>query len=114
MKNSNYSKAKVLTLIPIIVLAVTVICMIFASILEVPTNRGVIYTIFAFAGLISIFISPLSCLALSIIGTVFAAKSAREDTAAAIKFCILGIMEILVYVVGAILAIMMFIVGQGV
>jgi len=34
MKNSSYSKAKVLTLIPIFVLAVTVICLVLAAILE--------------------------------------------------------------------------------
>ena len=114
MKNRNYSKAKALTLIPIIVLAVTVVCMVLTAILEVSANRGVLYTIFAFAGLMSLFVSPLPCLVLSIIGTVFAAKAAREGTATARKFLILGIMEILVCVVGAILAIIMFIAGQGV
>lgn len=49
MKNSNHLKAKVLTLIPIAVLAATVICIEFATILETPTNRGGLYTIFAFA-----------------------------------------------------------------
>ncbi len=114
MKNSSYSKAKVLTLIPIIVLALTVICMVFATILEVPTNKGVLYTIFAFTGLMSLFISPFPCLVISIIGTIFAAKAAKEGTGNARIFFILGIMELLVYVAGAILAIIMFIVGQGV
>ena len=114
MKNSNYSKAKVLTLIPIVVLAVTVICMVLAAIFEVSANRGVLYTIFAFAGLMSVFISPLPCLVISIIGTVFAAKATREGAAEARKFCILGIIEILVYIVGVILAVIMFMAGQGV
>ena len=78
MKSSNYSKAKVLTLIPIFVLAATVICMVLATVLEVPTGRGLLYTIFAFAGLMSVFISPLPCLVISIIGTVFSAKAAKE------------------------------------
>ncbi len=114
MKNSNYSKAKALTLIPIIALAVTVICMVLATILEVPTSRGVIYTIFAFAGLISVFISPLPCLVISVIGTIFAAKAVKEGIAESRKFFILGIIEILIYVVGAVLAILMFVAGQGV
>ena len=114
MKSSNYSKAKVLTLIPLIVLAVTVICMVLATILEVPTSRGMLYTIFAFTGLMSVFISSLPCLVISIIGTVFASKATKEGTAEARKFLILGIIEILVYAVGAILAILMFIGGQGV
>ena len=114
MKNSNYSNAKVLTLIPGIILAVTVICMLLADILEVPTSRGAIYSFFVFVGLMSIFLSPLPCLVMSIIGTVFATRAKKEGTAAAQKFFILGIIEILVYVVGAILAIIMFIVGQSV
>lgn len=114
MKNGNYTKAKILTLIPVIVLALTVICMILATILEGPTGRGTIYTIFAFAGLMSIFLSPLPCLVLSIIGTVFAAKATKEGTAGSIRFLILGIAEILVYVAGVIVAVLMFIAGQGV
>ena len=61
MKNSSYSKAKVLTLIPIFVLAVTVICLVLAAILEAPTGRGVLYTIFAFAGLMSMFFCRAWC-----------------------------------------------------
>ena len=70
MKNGNYSKAKVLTLIPVIVFAVTVICMVLATILEGPTGRGAVYTVFAFAGLMSMFLAPLPCLVISVIGTV--------------------------------------------
>ena len=114
MKNGNYTKAKILTLIPVIVLALTVICMILATILEGPTGRGTIYTIFAFAGLMSIFLSPLPCLVLSVIGTVFAAKATKEGTAGSIRFLILGIAEMLVYVAGAIVAVLMIIAGQGV
>ncbi len=114
MKNGNYTKAKILTLIPVIVLALTVICMILATILEGPTGRDTIYTIFAFAGLMSIFLSPLPCLVLSVIGTVFAAKATKEGTAGSIRFLILGIAEILVYVAGAIVAVLMIIAGQGV
>lgn len=51
MKNRNYSNARVLTMIPIIVLVITVICMVLATILEVPTNRGAIYSILAFINL---------------------------------------------------------------
>ena len=114
MKNSSYLKAKVLTLIPVVVFALAGICLILASILEVPTGKGVLYTIFAFAGLMSIFIYPLPCLVMSVIGTVFAAKAVKGGMAKARIFLILGIMEILVCVAGAVLAIVMSIAGQGV
>ena len=115
MKRSNYTKAKVLILIPIIVLAVTVICMVLAAMFEVPSgSRGLLYTIFTFAGLMSMFITPLPCLVISIAGTVFAVKAAKEGASGAWLLFILGIIEILVYVVGVILAVILFVTGQGV
>ena len=114
MKNSSYLKAKILTLIPVIAFALTAICMVLATVLETPTNRGAVYTVFAFAGLMGILLSPLPCLIISIIGTVFAAKAAKEGSAKTPVFLILGIIEILIYIVGAVLAVMMFIAGQGV
>lgn len=113
-ESSSYSKAKVLTLIPVFVLAATVICMVIAAMLEVPTGKGVLYTIFAFAGLIGMLISPFPCLVMSVLGTVFAVKAGKEGIAEARKFLVLGIIEISVYIVGVALAIMMFLVGQGV
>ena len=77
-------------------------------------GRSAIYTVFAFAGLMGILLSPLPCLIISIIGTVFAAKAAKEGSAKTPVFLILGIIEILIYIVGAVLAAMMFIAGQGV
>ncbi len=114
MKNGSYTKAKVLTLIPVAVLAVTVICLVLAGVLEGPTGRGALYTVFAFAGLMSVFLSPLPCLAISVIGTVFASKAVKEGAAGARRFLALGIAEILVCAAGAVLAVVMFIAGQGV
>ena len=114
MKKSSYSYAKLLTLIPVIVLAVTVRCMVLAAILAAPTNNGTLYSIFAFTGLMSMFILPFPCLIISVIGTVFGAKAVKEGTSGAIILLILGIIEILVSVIGALLAIAMIIAGQGV
>ena len=113
-QTDDRTRMKVLTLIPVIVLAVTVICMVLAALLEVPTDRGVLYSILAFVGLMSAFISPVPCLVISVIGTVLAAKAAKEGAAEARIFLVLGITEILVYVMGAVMAIMIFTVVQGV
>ena len=110
----NHKIAKILTLIPVIVFAVTLICMGLAMILEGPTGRGAIYSIFALIGILCIFLAPLPCLALSVIGTVFAAKAIKEGDSRSRKFLLLGIVEIAVYVIGAILVCIMFIAGQGV
>ena len=114
MKNKNYSRARVLTLIPIIVFAVTAICFVLSLMLEVPTNRGVIYSILAFAAVISMFVSPLPCLILSVLGTTFAAKARKEGAPGSLLFLVLGIIEISVYVLGVIIAVLLFIGGQGV
>ncbi|WP_026509060.1 hypothetical protein [Butyrivibrio sp. LC3010] len=114
MKNRNYSNARVLTMIPIIVLVITVICMVLATILEVPTNRGAIYSILAFIGLLNMLIAPFPCLVISIIGTVYSAKATKEGIAQAKKYLILGIIEILVYVIGGALTVLMILGGQSV
>ena len=114
MKNKNYSKAKVLTMIPIIVLAIIVICAVLASILDVPTSKGTLYTIFMIAALVGGFLSPFPCLIVSIFGTVFASKAKKEGVAGAKKYFILGIIEIVVCAVGTFLSIIMYIIGQGV
>ena len=114
MENRNYIKAKVLILIPVAVFVYTVICMVLASILEVPTNRGTLYSIVAFMGLMSMFLSPLPCLVMSIIGTVFAGKASKEGERKAHKFLVIGIIEILPAIACVILAIAMFIGGQSV
>ena len=114
MQNKNHTGARILTLIPVIVFVLTAICLLLANILEVPTGRGVLYSLLALAGVLSMFLSPLPCLVMSIVGTVFAAKAVKEGIVQSRKFLILGIIEILVYVVAVVLAIVMFIAGQGV
>ena len=114
MQNKNHTGARILTLIPVIVFVLTAICLLPANILEVPTGRGVLYSLLALAGVLSMFLSPLPCLVMSIVGTVFAARAVREGIVQSRKYLILGIIEILVYVVAVVLAIVMFIAGQGV
>ena len=114
MNNSNYSKAKVLTLIPIIVLVAAGICMALAAVFGASTDRGALYTVFAFVGLVGLLIAPLPCLVMSVIGTVFASKAKKEGVVEARRFFLLGIVEILAYALGVILAAIMFIGSQGV
>ena len=114
IQNRNYLRARVLTLIPVIVFAVTVICMVLAVILEVPTNRGTVYSALALIALMSIMISPAPCMALSIMGLIFAIKAIKEGTKKGIIFLALGIIEIMVFAASAIFAILLFLAGQSV
>ncbi len=114
MDNKYHKIARILTLIPLIVFAVTVICMIVATVLEVPTARGTVYSFFALIGILNILFSHLPCLLVSVAGTVFAAKSVKQGYAPSRKFLALGIVEILACIVGVILAILMLIGGMSV
>ena len=112
--SNNYSRAKTLILIPVIVFAVTVICMVLAMALGSATDKGTIYSIFAFIGILGLFLSPLPCLVMSVVGVVFALKATREGIVKARGFLAIGIVEILFHVIGVVLAVAMFIGGQGV
>ncbi len=112
--NNNYSKAKTLVLIPIIIFAVTVICMLLAMALGSATGKGAIYSVFAFIGILGLFMTPLPCLVLSIVGTVFAVKATKEGIVKARIFLAIGILQILFHVIGVVLSVAMFIGGQGV
>ena len=115
MDNKNYKKAKTLTLIPVVVFLVAAGCLALSSVLAVPTGQGTLYSILALIGILCIALAPLPCLILAIIGTVSASKAVKEGVGEARKFQILGIAEILVYILGLVLAFAMFIIGgQGV
>ncbi len=110
----NYSRAKVLTLIPIIFFIVTVVCLTLAAILEEPTSGGTLYSIFAIVGLMGLVLSPIPSLVMAIIGVIFAVRAKKEGETKALKFLILGIVEILFSISGVILAFVIVIGGQGV
>lgn len=114
MQNRNYTRARILIWIPIAIFIYTVICMILATVLEAPTNRGTLYSIIAFMGLMSMFLAPLPCLVMTVIGTVFAGKATKEGETKARKYLVIGLLEILVHVACVVVAIMMFIGGQSV
>lgn len=114
MDNMNYHKAKRMVLIPIIIVLVAVVCLVLASILEQPTNRGTLYSILALIAILIIFMSPIPCLVMSVIGTILAIKAVKEGTAQARKYIVIGMIEILAHIVFVILGIAMFIGGQSV
>ncbi len=109
MKNRNYLNAKRLTLIPLVVWAVTIVCSVLSLILEFPTHRGAIYSILAIVSLMSILLSPLPCLMLSVLGMVFAIKARKENIVETKKFFVLSIVEIIISILGVGFMILFFI-----
>lgn len=114
MESSNHFKAKIFTLIPIYIFLITIVCLIIGTILEKPTNRGTIYSFLILIVIINIFLAPLPCFILSILGIIFSIKALTEGIVQSRKFLVLGIFESLGGVLAIILAILMIIGGMSV
>jgi len=105
MQNHTIKK---LLWIPVISVIVIIGSFIIASILEFPTNRGSVYSFLAGIAILGIFLIPIPCLIISIIGTVNSVKNKNE------KYKIIGIAEIIFSVLGILLDIYIFTIGQSV
>ena len=105
MKNKTIKK---LLWIPVIAVIVIIGSFIIASILEFPTNRGAIYSFFAGIALFGIFLIPIPCLIISIIGTVIFVSNKNN------KYKIIGVVEIIFSVLNLLLDIYIFTIGSSV
>ncbi len=105
MQNQTIKK---LLWIPVISIVVIIGSFIIASILEFPTNRGVVYSFFAGIALFGIFLIPILSLIISIIGTVNSVLNQND------KYKIIGIIEIIFSALGVLLEIYIFTIGQSV
>ncbi len=105
MQNQTIKK---LLWIPVISIVVIIGSFIIASILEFPTNRGVVYSFFAGISLFGIFLIPILSLIISIIGTVNSVLNQND------KYKIIGIIEIIFSALGVLLEIYIFTIGQSV
>lgn len=105
MQNPTIKK---LLWIPVISVIVIIGSFIIASILEFPTNRGAVYSFLAGIAIFGIFLIPIPCLIISIIGTVNSVKNKND------KYKIIGIVEIIFSVLGVLLDIYIFTIGQSV
>ena len=110
----RHNIAKGLSVIPLIVLAVAMHLFVLATVLEGPTNRGIIYSICALISILCIFLAPLPCLAISVSSIIYAVKSIREGNRATRKYLILGIVEAVVAALFMAFAFVLFIDGQSI
>ncbi len=75
MDNKNYKRAKILILIPVIILAVTAVCMIPLTISYLSTGSDVTAVALIFMGALGLILTTLPCLVMAVVGTVFASRS---------------------------------------
>ena len=107
MNNKYHKRAKILILIPIIVFAVNAVCFVPLTISYLSTGSDVTAVAIVFLASLSLIFTALPCMVMSVVGTVFAARAKKEGQTASRKFFVLGIIEIVIYglgVMGAIIA----------
>jgi len=103
--SNNDSKEKLLILAPFILIFVAIIGGVLATLLEKPTDRGVLYTIFAVIFLFILFLGHLPCLISSVVGTVMAIKAKREGEPMSIGWIVLGGIGIIVALIWIVLSV---------
>ena len=75
MNNKKHKTAKILILIPVIVFAVTVVCLGSVTISYFSTGSDVTAVALIFISTVFLILTTMPCLTMSIVGTVFAAKA---------------------------------------
>ncbi len=100
--------AKTLLRIPLWIGAVVIVCFVTASILERPTDKGVIYSLFAMSSIIGLFFAPLPCLVLSVIGTIKAAGTHMKRVAR------LGVIETICWIGVFVISMILFMRGMSI
>ncbi|MCR5007717.1 MAG: hypothetical protein K6A76_03955 [Oribacterium sp.] len=103
MNNQNYSKAKILTLIPVGIFVLVAIILGAILIDYFKTGSDVTAVAFIFIGSLCLIVTTLPCMIMSVLGTLSASKAKKEGVAEAQKFFILGMVEIAVYAIGILL-----------
>lgn len=106
MDNKYHKRAKILILIPIIVFAVNAVCFVPLTISYLSTGSDVIAVAIVFLASLSLIFTALPCMVMSVVGTVFASRAKKEGQTASRKFFVLGIIEIVIYALGVMGAIM--------
>ena len=102
MNNKNQSRAKILTLIPVIIFVITAVIMLLLMISYFSTGSDVTAVAMIFTGSFSLIITTLPCLVMSVAGTVYAARAKKEGIPASRKYYVIGVIEIIVYSLGVI------------
>lgn len=116
MNNKYHKRAKILILIPIIVFAVNAVCFVPLTISYLSTGSDVTAVAIVFLASLSLIFTALPCMVMSVVGTVFASKAKKEGQTASRKFFVLGIIEIIIYamgVMGAIIAVFITVIAAN-
>lgn len=117
MNSKNYTRAKVLTLIPLILFAFLALCYLIDSALPPSSERlgNVLQTILT----LGFLFLPVPCLIMAIAGIVCASDAKKEGIAQARIFFVIGLLEIIAVIAsgvgfGVYMLVQLFTVSMGV
>ncbi len=97
MNSRNYKRAKTFIFLTIGIFAAVAACLVPLTVNYFSTGSDVTAVALIFAGSMGLIFTTVPCLAMAVLGTVFAAKAKNEGIAKAKKFFVIGIVEIAVY-----------------
>ena len=100
MKNKNHTIGKILVLIPVIIFFIDMICLLPLILDYFSSGSDVIAVAIIFLCSLFLIITPLPCLIMSILGTIFATKAKKEGVVQAQKFFVLGVIELVIHGIG--------------
>ena len=103
MNNPNYTKAKILTLIPVGVFVLVSIILGSIAIDYFKTGSDATAIAFIFVSSLCLILTTVPCMIMSVLGTLSASKAKKEGVAEAQKFFSFGMIEIAVYAIGILL-----------
>lgn len=112
--DKNHSIAKILTIIPVILATIPLFSLFIAMVLEGPTKRGTLYTIFMLIVMLGLFLAPPISIILSIIAIVLVIKAIKDGDTKPLWILILGVIELVLSSGGIIFAILFIVAGKGV
>lgn len=97
MKSNLHNKAKILTILPLIVFVIILFSFLMAYTITSRTNP--LLELFDMLALAGTLFAPIPCLIMSILGTKAASKAVKEGQIETKKYFILGILDIIASVI---------------
>lgn len=116
MDRRYHTRAKVMTLIPLVVFVVSAAILIPLTVSYFSTGSDPAAMLLIFVGSMILIFTAMPCFVLAIVGTAAAAKSKQAGFPASQKFYVIGIVEIILYslgLIGAVIATVMTVIAAG-
>lgn len=114
MNNKKYKASIIFTIIPIAIFICSIICLLAGIVLEKPTERGMVYTLFMLTFICGLILGPIVSFISSIVGIVFASMASKEQGLKTVWLFILDGIELVASLVFIGIAVLLIVGGASV